>query len=168
MLSKTKLAKIFQIGLIVICTSLALLYFTEPLRFQVVHPISSWASRLAQMLGLSREDNEMLLAPSDAIETSAQPQSELAGNYLLGCDRALQGEQLYLVTDWRRAGTTDRTELHFQFLLPNRIVQEITRTLDQSQLFIPLPAGFYLGDQPGTIWLKREGSDDEQWMQVCQ
>jgi hypothetical protein len=164
--SKTKLAKKFQIGLIVICVSLVLIYLVEPMRFQIVYPVSLWASHLAHVLGVSTGNNEILLSPSNTIGISARPQLNLAENYLLGCDRALQGGQLYLVTDWRLA-TTDRIVLQIQFLLPNHITQEITQTLDRPQLFTPLPAGFYAGDRQGTVWLKQKGADDEQWMQVC-
>ena len=165
--SKTKLARTIQIGLVVICLGLALSYLAEPLRFQTAQPIGSWISPLTHILGASAGNNEMLLAPSDAIKASAQPQLDLAGNALLGCDRALRGEQFYLVTDWRLASTADRVVLRFQFLLPNQLTQEMTQTLDQSQLFTPLPAGFYVGDQQGTVRLKQAGADDEQWRQVC-
>jgi hypothetical protein len=166
--SRTKLPRIAQIGLIVICVGLALSYLAEPARFQVAHPISSWASHFAHALGSPAADNEMLLAPSDAFAMSTQPQLDLAGNQLLGCDRALQGGQLYLVTDWRLTATTDRLVLRFRFLLPNHTAQEITQTLDQSQLFTPLPAEFYAGDQAGTILLRDEGADDGSWIRVCQ
>jgi hypothetical protein len=85
----------------------------------------------------------------------------------LGCDRALQGEQLYLITNWRITESRDRSVLHFRFVSPSQVVQEITQTLDQAQLFVPLPAGFYAHDRPGTVWLKHGEVDDEQWIQVC-
>ena len=165
--SRAKLAKKTWIGLVVICVSLALIYLVEPLRFQTVYPMSSWASHLTHVFGLSSEDDETVLAPSDAIGASARPELDLAGNDLLSCDRALRSGQLYLVTDWRLASTTARAVLHFQLRLPNQITQEITQTLDRPQLFTPLPAGFYAEDRLGTVWLKLEGSDNEQWMRVC-
>jgi hypothetical protein len=168
MSSSTKLPKIIQIGLIVICVGLAVSYLAEPLRFQVAYPIDSWVNHLVHTLGSPAADADVLLAPSDAIAASAQPQLELGGNQFLGCDRALQGGQLYLVTNWRLAATTDRPVFRFHFLSPNQAAQEVTQTLDQSQLFTPLPAEFYSGDRAGTILLRDEGTDAASWIRICQ
>jgi hypothetical protein len=169
MSSSTKLPKIIQVGLIVICVGLAVSYLAEPTRFQVPsYPIDSWVNHLAHTLGSQAADADALLTPSDTIAAGAQPQFELGGSQFLGCDHALQGGQLYLVTNWRLAATTDRPVLRFQFLSPNQAVQEVTQTLDQSQLFTPLPAEFYSGDRVGTILLRDEGTDDVSWIRICQ
>jgi hypothetical protein len=56
-----------------------LIYFAEPVRFQIMYPVSSWISHLARTVGLPVGSTEMLLTPNSTIAAFFGLRSRTAG-----------------------------------------------------------------------------------------
>jgi hypothetical protein len=64
---------------------------------QALGTVSQWVQHLAQAIGFRSNQEEMRRAPDERVRASAQPLMDFGAAQFLGCDRAMQSDQLLLV-----------------------------------------------------------------------
>jgi len=164
--STPKLPRGVQLVLVIICLGLGAAYVIDPVHHLAPGTVSQWGLHLAQAMGFHSTQEEMLLAPDERVRAGAQPLMDFGAAQFLGCDRALQSDQMSLVTYWRIAASSELKEVQLRFVLPDRSTHEVTQLLDRTTLLAPIPDKFSANGQSGEIWLNLPSAGDK-WVQIC-
>jgi hypothetical protein len=164
--STPKLPRGVQAVLVIICLGLGAVYVFDPVHRQTPGTVSQWVQHLAQAMGLRSNREEMLLAPDERVRAGAQPLIDFGAVQFLGCDRAMQSNQLSLVTYWRIAAASELKEVQLRFVLPDRSTHEVTQLLDRATLLTPVPDKFGASGQRGELWLNLPSAGDK-WVRIC-
>jgi hypothetical protein len=164
--SSPKLPRGVQVILVIICLGLGAVYVFDPVHRQAPGTVSQWVQHLAQAIGFRSNQEEMLLAPDERVRAGAQPLMDFGAAQFLGCDRAMQSEQLLLVTYWRIVAAAEHKEVQLRFVRPDRSTHEVTQLLDRATLLTPVPDKFSASGQAGEIWLNWPSAGNK-WVQIC-
>lgn len=151
--SNNKLPHWAQAVLIVICAGLAIMIVTDPARNVPGVSVADWLQRLGHIVGIDQRRDEVLLAPDPHVLAGARPLIDFGGIQFLGCDRAVRGSTLELVTYWQ-VNDTAPYQIDLWLVLPDSSTREVTHALDAATLFTPLPESFYAADRHGEVWLR--------------